>query len=180
MVYDKLIEGRYVRLRSAEEKDAQYIVDIRQDPGKTRFLHPVDNDVDKQKDWIKKQRESEGDYYFIAETFDGERKGTISVYGITGNVGHLGRILMTGNPFVTFEATILAMRFAYYELELEELYGDVHVDNTASINLSGAVGFHFMEPVYEEELDRWVKYCTSYKTEFPEYEKSICEMIYRD
>ncbi|MBQ8945910.1 MAG: GNAT family N-acetyltransferase [Lachnospiraceae bacterium] len=180
MIYDQIIKGRYVSLRSMDESDARFSLDIRQDKEKTKYLHPVDNDIDKQTAWIKRQMETPGDYFFVAETADGDKVGTIGVYGIEGNLGHLGRLLMVGNPFQSFEATMLAMKFAYEILGLDELYGDVHVDNTASIHISGAMGFHFKEPVYEEELDRWVKYCTSYRSEFPEYEAKISQMIYRD
>lgn len=179
MVYDKIIEGRYVRIRSISESDAQFSVRIRQDKEKTKYLHKVDNDVTKQCEWIKKQRHAQGDYFFIAEKLDGERVGTVGVYDIKENVGHLGRLLMVGNPFQTFEATMLAMQFAYEILGLERLYGDVHVDNTASLHISEALGFHFDEPIYDKELDRYVKYGTSYRNEFSEYAESIKRLIYR-
>ena len=181
MVYNQIINGRYVTLRSVNEEDARFTMEIRQDKEKTRYLHKVEYSVEKQIEWIKQQREAEGDYFFLAQSVkDGKELGTIGVYDIKGTVGHLGRLLMVGNPFQSFEATLLAMQFAYNTLELEELYGDVHVDNKASLNISEAVGIHFKDPVFDKELDRWVKYGTSYKTEFPRYESEIKNLIYRD
>ena len=180
MVYDKIIRGRYVIIRSITEDDAEFSLAIRQDKEKTKFLHPVDNNLEKQTQWIRKQRKTDGDYFFIAETLDGRKVGTVGVYDIEGKTGHLGRLLMVGNPFQTFEAMMLSMKFAYEILGLDELFGDVHVDNSASMNISEAFGFHFREAIYEEELQRWVKYGTSYKKEFPEYEKNISSLIYRD
>lgn len=180
MVYEGLIKGRYVTLRSADASDVEYTLQIRQNKELNRFMHPVDNDPGKQLNWILGQRDREGDYFFVAQTLDGERVGTVSIYDIQGSSGHLGRLIMTGNPFCTFEATIMAMRFAYDELGLEELHGDVHVDNKASKNLSEAVGFHMKEPEFEPGLDRWVMYCTAYKSEFSTYEENIKGLIYRE
>ena len=111
---------------------------------------------------------------------NGKKIGTVGIYDIKGNVGHLGRLIIQGNPFQSFEATLLAIQFAYNILGLEELYGDVHIDNTASLNISEAVGIHFKEPVYEKEIDRWVRYGTAYRSEFPAYERKIKKLIYRD
>ena len=180
MVFKEPIQGKYVLIRSAEVQDAKFTMDIRQDKEKTKYLHVVDNNLDKQSAWLERQREAEGDYFFIAEDFKGKGLGTVGIYDIEGKVGHLGRLLMIGNPFQTFEATLLSMIFAYDVLGLDELYGDVHVDNSPSMNISEAVGFHFRDPIYEEELDRWVKYGTSYKQEFPEYRNKIESLIYRD
>lgn len=180
MVYDEILAGRYVTLHSISEADAQFSLDIRQIPEKNTFLHTVDNDLEKQKRWIEQQRGKEGDYFFVAETLAGEKVGTVGVYDIHENKGHLGRLLFIKNPFQTFEGTILAMRFAYDVLGLDSLMGDVHEKNQASMDISEAVGFHFQEPVYDPELDRMVRYGTSYREEFPTYRKKIESLIYRD
>ncbi len=167
-------------LRPVAESDAAYTTEIRQDSEKTKFLHAVDNDIEKQTAWIRRQREAAGDYFFIAGTPDGEDVGTVGVYDIEGKKGCLGRLLMTGNPFQTFEATLLAMEFAYDTLGLSELYGDVVEGNSASYNLSEAFGFHFEEPVYSEELKANLSHCVSYGAEFDKYAAKIRELIYRE
>lgn len=90
---------------------------------------------------------------------------------------------MLGNPFQTFEATLLACKFAFDILKLEKLNGDVDVENTASINLSEAMGMHFDKPVYENATNssvRYVKYGTIYKSEFSVHANNIERLIYRD
>ena len=50
------------------ESDAEFILSLRTNPMLSRFLHSTDNDVEKQKIWIRnyKERERNGtDYYFI-------------------------------------------------------------------------------------------------------------------
>lgn len=179
MVREGLIEGRYITLRSMAEEDAEFSVAIRQDEEKTKFLHKVDNDLEKQLNWIRCQRQAQGDYFFVAEQPDGKKVGTVGIYEIEGKVGHLGRLLMIGNPYQTFEAVLLAMKFAYDELELEELFGDVSVGNSASLSLSEAVGIHFVEPVYMEERNAYVQYGSAYREEFPQYAEKIEKLIYR-
>lgn len=181
MIYPKEIAGQYVKLRSIQLDDAEYSMRIRQDEEKNKFLHTVSTDVAKQRSWIEAQQKRAGDYFFIVESLDGKRKfGTVGVYNIQGKEGHLGRLLMFGNPFQTFEACILAMQFAYDTLGLEVMHGDVHVDNKASMDLSEALGLHFEEPIYDPDLDRYYRWGTGTKVEYPQYEDKIKQLIYRD
>ena len=58
--------GIHVRLVS--EHDAEYILSLRLNPALNQYIHSTDNDVEKQRDWIReyKKRETIGtDYYFI-------------------------------------------------------------------------------------------------------------------
>jgi hypothetical protein len=57
-----------LRVRFVNEDDAEFIVRLRTHPKLSRFIHRTDNDIEKQKNWIKayKKRESAGnDYYFL-------------------------------------------------------------------------------------------------------------------
>ena len=71
--------------RLVEEDDAAFIVKLRTNKKLSRFIHETDNDVEKQKEWIRdyKKRETEGkDYYFIF--LSGDRPvGVIRLYDIT-------------------------------------------------------------------------------------------------
>ena len=171
MVYEKIIKGRYVTIRSIQDSDAEFSLNIRQNKEKTRFLHSVENDLEKQRNWIKKQQQTEGDFFFIAETDEGKPVGTVGIYEIADGVGHLGRLLMIGNPFQTMEACLLVVEFAYESLGLHELFGDVDVDNKASMNISKTLGMHFGETEYDGAFGRWFKYGRAYKSEFPEVKK---------
>ncbi len=53
MVYDGLIEGKTVRLRSVEERDAEVTFRMRSDPEKSRFFHAADGTVENQLGCIK-------------------------------------------------------------------------------------------------------------------------------
>lgn len=46
MVYDSIIEGLTVKLRSIEESDAEVTYKMRTDPEKTRFVHQITGTVE--------------------------------------------------------------------------------------------------------------------------------------
>lgn len=180
MIYKGEIVGKYVKLRSIEEKDAKFSLDIRQDKKHTRFLHNVDNDINKQIKWIQKQQNRENDYFFIVETTDGKLIGTVGIYDIKNNKGHYGRILSIGDPFQTFEANMLVVEWAYEYLGLDELYGDVQIENKPSKRLCTTLGFKFGKTVYDEELDRYIQIGRANKDDFSIAENKLKRLIYKN
>src|SRR5690554_102132 len=73
---DYSLEKYGVRLRLVREEDAAFIVSLRADAQRTKFMLTLDEDIEKQVDWIKayKKRERRGeDYYFLYENQDGQK-----------------------------------------------------------------------------------------------------------
>ena len=57
-----------IDVRFVEESDAEFILSLRTDPKLSRYLHATDNDVEKQRQWIRKYKEREAhgkEYYFM-------------------------------------------------------------------------------------------------------------------
>ncbi len=48
-----------IDVRFVEESDAEFILSLRTDPKLSRYLHATDNDVEKQRQWIRKYKERE-------------------------------------------------------------------------------------------------------------------------
>ena len=72
-----------IRLRLAEENDAAFILSLRIDPNKNKYLSNVGADVDKQREWLRayKQREQQGqEYYFVIEDAHGLCVGVVRMY----------------------------------------------------------------------------------------------------
>lgn len=90
MVYGEVIEGRYVDLKCCEEDDAEFTLSLRKDSNLGKFFPRIDNTVEEQKAWIRRQQKKEGDYFFVAWNKDGERIGTIGLYDINGQSGEGG------------------------------------------------------------------------------------------
>jgi hypothetical protein len=70
--------------RFVNEKDAEFIVKLRTDEKRGRFIHSTDSDVEKQVEWLReyKQCEAKGEeYYFIYEV-NGQPFGVNRIYEI--------------------------------------------------------------------------------------------------
>ena len=77
--------GLHVRLVC--EEDAEFIVALRTNPIKARYISATSSSVDDQRSWIKnyKERETAGtDYYFIY-SYRGKLAGVNRIYEIEGN-----------------------------------------------------------------------------------------------
>lgn len=71
-----------IHCRLVNVDDADFIVKLRTDAKRSRFIHKTDNDVSKQVEWIRnyKQREAEGlEYYFIYD-INGKPFGVYRIY----------------------------------------------------------------------------------------------------
>ena len=129
MVYNGVIEGRFVTLRSCEEDDAEFTLSLRQNPVLTRYLPRLDITLEQQKKWISSQRVAEGDYFFVVRAIDYTRIGTVSVYNIAGDSAESGRLALIGDPLQNTEASLLLFRFAFNVLKLRRVTGFIMADN---------------------------------------------------
>lgn len=80
-------------LRPIKVEDAQFIVDIRNDENKNKYISKTSNDVEQQIIWIEKYkvRENEGkEFYFIAVDKEGVSFSTYRVYDITNDAVEIG------------------------------------------------------------------------------------------
>ncbi len=140
MVYEGSMEGHYVNLRSATEEDAAFTLEIRQQPDIVRYIPEIKNTQQQQAAWIRQQRKTEGDYFFVVESKDGQRLGTISIYHIQGLQAESGRLALRGDVFQNVEAEILLLDFAFDELKLQEVYGEIYTQNTRALRFSKQFG----------------------------------------
>lgn len=179
MIYDKRLCGVYTDLRCVTPDDAEATLKMRLDPSKTRFLHPVENNVKKQREWISKQIAREGDYYFLAVSKEGKPIGTLSVYDIAGDVGHSGRLIMFGHALHTFETNLMVYRFAFEYLGLNRIWTDVDEKNVSGVKISDMMGFCLEDAVPDTDLDRMVRYGSLTKDDFYKKSPDIEKRIYR-
>ncbi len=185
MVYEKELTGQYVRLRAIREEDAAETLRMRLNGDKNRFLHKVDDDVERQRQWIAGQRQREGDYHFVVYSVPSAKKeeeprmiGMMGIYEIEGKRGHIGRLLMEGNAMQSFEAYLLLFRFGFDVLRLEELYGDTDIENKAAYRFSQNFGFQYDAPVHDDEMNREVCYGRVYAGNFEAYGAKLDRMLY--
>lgn len=179
MVYNRVLEGRYVDLMSVSEQDAQFTLEIRQDSKLIKYLPVVNNTLEEQIEWIREQRRKIGDYFFVAKDKCGNRIGTVGIYDISGERGEGGRLVSIGNAIQSIEIQLLAFQFDFYEILLEEVTTFVYADNFSALRLSRKFGIEFGEPVLDAD-NRYVCFGFVKKEIFKKHEKSIRKMLYRN
>ena len=81
-----MILGKNIDLRLVEIDDAEFILALRLDPELNQYISPVENDLDKQREWIKSHRLYSRDFYFIIQNKKQKPVGTIRIYDIQDNV----------------------------------------------------------------------------------------------
>ena len=117
------IEGKWIILRCAEEKDAEFTLNIRNDEVLTKYIPKVDSTLENQRLWIKKTLDKENECFFVYENKKGELKGTISYYDVDyeNNVCELGRYISYGNAIENVEAAILLLDYLFNNLHMEKI-----------------------------------------------------------
>ena len=136
-------------VRFVNTEDAQFIVDLRTDPSRSRYISYTDNSVESQIKWIKsyKEREKLGlDYYFIY-SYEGIAAGVNRIYDINNNHFVHGSWVFSDAvpPFCSLAAAIIAREIAFDTLGMDEEIDTVgiHEDNKGVIQVSKMLGVNF-------------------------------------
>lgn len=141
MVYDKIIEGNYVNLRSVVEEDIEFTYNIRKDPQFHGLMGCLAVSLDAQREYIMRQMKKENDYYFVIEDKEHVRIGLIGIYDIKGTVGEEGRLVSYGSPVQNVEAHLLLDEFCRDVLGLETIRISIYCENKKTIYSSLKAGF---------------------------------------
>ncbi len=180
MKYDGTIKGKYVTLRAVEEEDARVTMDMRLNPKSSgMFFHKVDNDIEKQKEWIRRQQKKEGDWFFIAEDKNGNPVGTVGMIDVHDDTGFSSRLIGTGNALQSFEIQMLILDWGFDYLNLKKILGDVDEKNGPALRLAKQIGWKFEDPVYDEERGRRVIFISLTKEIYKPAREKLAKMIYR-
>lgn len=151
MVYNSIIGGKYIWLKSVDVSDASFTSKLRSNIELCKFIHKVDASIEGQKEFILNQRQTQGDYYFLIQSHDKNPLGTIALYHICGTTAEIGRWVSLGNAFENLESIILVHDFAFNTLNLESVYTCTDVNNERVKNFWMRFGGD--ERYIEEESD---------------------------
>jgi hypothetical protein len=128
-----------VAFRFVTEEDAEFILKLRTDPKKSRYITQTDYDVEKQKNWIKsyKLREREGLEYYFFITCDNNPTGVIRIYDIHNGQFEIGSIVMIDDAPIhcVLATTIMAKEIAFEVLELELEKSEAYEGNKQVVKL---------------------------------------------
>lgn len=122
--------GKNVVFRNANQNDAEFILQLRNDPVKGKYLSSTSSDLELQIAWLEKYASDNSQIYFIIEDKNGERFGTIRLYDVQENSFCWGSwILREGRPSgFAMESALLVYQFAL-SLGFEKSHFDVRKEN---------------------------------------------------
>ena len=145
MVYDGVIEGKTVRLRSVEEKDAEVTYKMRHDPEKSKFVHQSKGTVEEQREFIRKQMKEPDDYLFIIEDLEGNPIGMKGVYNFDREKNEIetGRFMGFGSQVQNIEALMLSFDFAFDILGVERIVMSALENNNVMLGIQKRFGVEF-------------------------------------
>lgn len=128
------IEGRKINLRLVNLEDANFILDLRLNEKLNKYISDVDDDLKKQKEWLKqyKDREKNGEeYYFIIESKNGEKYGTVRVYDLKEDSFCWGSWIIKNDApnYVSIESVLLTYKFGFYKLGFKNSHFEVRKEN---------------------------------------------------
>lgn len=139
------LEGKNIRLRLVEEKDADFILTLRLDNRYNTFLSSVSSDVQAQKVWIKKYKDDEKkgiQYYFIIERLDGTPCGTVRIYDIRNDSFCWGSWILNENKtrYAALESAFLVYDFGFKQLGFKKSHFDVMKGNKGVVKFHARIG----------------------------------------
>lgn len=134
MVYDKIISGKFVDLKSITVEDAEFSFAIRAEAKNRETVGQPAGTIEDQRKFIEWQRKQPGDYYFVVWNKNGERVGLIGVYDIQGDTAELGREVSDGSPMEAMEAEVLLADFYQEVLHLKRVSSVIYLSNKKHIS----------------------------------------------
>jgi RimJ/RimL family protein N-acetyltransferase len=160
-----------INLRLINKKDALFIIELRNSRG--QFLSEIDNDLQKQEQWILdyKEREKKGEeFYFIIESLEGEKLGSIRIYNFKqGSFCWGSWIIKETAPYSTALRSSLAIYdFAFNTLGFSKACFQVDKQNKRVINFHKKTGANIVnenkkEYFFNYFLESYKKYKDKYK-----------------
>ena len=125
MLHKLSVDGFAYRLRPARDDDAEFIVELRNDPLLRRYLHAGATSVPQQLEWFANYHARPGDYYFVIERIaSGRAEGTVAIYDIDGRVqsGEWGRWIVRPGSLAAVESAWLVYKAAFEHIGLGSVY----------------------------------------------------------
>jgi RimJ/RimL family protein N-acetyltransferase len=127
----KKIFGNRLVFRDAAPSDADFILALRTDDQKSRYLSSTANDLEKQKQWLNDYAKFEDQAYFIIESLSDELLGTVRLYDPRENSFCWGSwILIQGAPkSAAIESALMVYSYALDHLGFSGAHFDVRKGN---------------------------------------------------
>lgn len=144
---DFSLEKYGLKVRLVNENDADFILSLRANLERTKYMVTLDKNVLKQKRWIKqyKKREFKGlDYYFIYSNVEDKPIGlnrVSRINPINKTAKDVSLIAIKGLKYEALKMIIIRNEIALKTLGIEKLWGEVHKKNSNAIKIFRLFGY---------------------------------------
>lgn len=124
------VQGKTLTLRDARVEDAAFILSLRTDAEKSRYLSTVSGDLADQQAWLERYAAADDQAYFIIEHQE-EPIGTVRLYDPQGDSFCWGSwILKNGRPsHAAMESALMVYAYAVDHLGFNAAHFDVRKGN---------------------------------------------------
>lgn len=132
IIKPKYVSGKNIFLRNANKSDAEFILKLRTDPIKGKFLSHTSSDLDQQIRWLENYEADNSQIYFIIEDKNSERFGTVRIYDQIGDSFCWGSWILNDNRPSGFaiESVLVLYSFAF-KLGFKKSHFDVRKENSS-------------------------------------------------
>lgn len=152
MFNDLICAGKYTNIRFVNIEDAEFILSLRCDEKKSKYLHKTEYNIEKQKEYIQNCLKKDNEWYLIIENKKHESLGTYRIYDLREDSFCIGSWLMIDDcsPQEVMEGEYLVKMFAFKKTGFQKFHFDVRKGNKKVIRYHKMMG---ARQVGETELD---------------------------
>ena len=124
------VQGKTLKFKNATVNDAEFILSLRTDIEKSKYLSVVSNDVLAQQNWLKKYEQLTDQAYFIIH-FNDEPIGTVRLYDQQGESFSWGSwVLKNTRPsHAAMESALMVYSYGINYLKFKAAHFDVRKGN---------------------------------------------------
>lgn len=148
----EILQGKYVNLREVAVDDAEFILKLRCDEKKSRFLHKTEYNVEKQVEYIKNYLKKDNEWYFIIENKEHKPLGTVRIYDVEGDKYTGGSWLMSDEATAqqVLEGDMLMKKYSFDVLGFNKNCFDVRKENKKVVRFHKICGAKIVD---ENDID---------------------------
>lgn len=154
-----MIKTKNFKLIPACLEDADFILRLRTNDNLNKYLHPTDNSLENQIEWLKKYKDREKqqeEFYFKVIDLNNNDIGVVRLYDIDyeKSICTFGSFIMKEDRPKTaaIESFVGILKFAFDTLELDKVLLDVRVKNERAKKFYNRFGF---VKIHENDLDEF-------------------------
>lgn len=143
------LEKYGLKVRLVNENDADFIISLRSNANRTKYMITLNDEIESQKKWIQeyKKREKNGlDYYFIYSNAQGKPIGLnrLSHIDYDAKSGKASSwIAIEGLKYEPLKMLLLGNEIVFNLIGIETTWGEVHKMNKGAIKIFELFGYKF-------------------------------------